>query len=128
MPPTKFAREIARAAKSILGWGPMRLVRVTPGARSSTLTAGTTIATTPYRCRGRRVSVGNASMEPAATQTRTRAVMFAVLGATLPDGVEPRISDRIEWKGATYVIEADVTNDDGLGAVWTCPCRPMAGV
>jgi hypothetical protein len=124
---TKFARDIARAAKPVMGWGGMRLIRVAPAARGATLTAGTTTTTTPYRCRGRRVSAGNTSKEPTVTQTRTRVVTFAVLGATLPDGIEPRLNDRIEWDGAMYLIEADAVNDDGLGAVWTCPCRPLTG-
>lgn len=106
----------------------MRLVRVTPGARGATLTEGRALSTTEYRCRGRRVSVGNVNKEPALTQTRSRAVTFAVLGASLPDGIEPRMGDRLEWDSATYVIEGDVINDDGEGAVWTCPARPTSGV
>lgn len=122
--PTKFAREIARAAKPIMGWKAMQLVRVTPGARGVTLTAGTTLTTTAYRCRGRKGTRQRIAQEPAIGTARAKVVFFQLLGATLPDGIEPRPADRIICDGTTYTIAADGTvNDDGLGAVWECMTR-----
>ena len=40
--------------QKLLGFGAMTLVRVDPGARGATLTAGTTLTTTSYQCKGRK--------------------------------------------------------------------------
>lgn len=121
---TKFAREIARAARPILGWRAMTLVRVEPGPRGAVLTAGTSLVTTSHRCRGRKGARRRLFEEPALGQTRGREVYFSLLGATLPDGIEPRAGDRIVCDGATFTIANDgAINDDGLGAVWECMTR-----
>lgn len=126
--PTDFARRIARAARSILGWRSMQLVRTEPGIRDpDNLTSGPAMTSTTYRCRGRIVSVNNVTKEPLVGQTRTTQTTIALLGATLPDDVQPKAQDRITIgsgpNAGTYTLEANALNDDGLGAVWTCATR-----
>lgn len=128
----QLAKQIARGlgGQKLLGFGSMTLVRVEPGARGATLTAGTTLATTNYRCKGRRGVGRNAywqfwqNAQLSGAQTRTSFVGFTILGATLPDGIEPRAGDRIIHGGKTWTIASDGASDPtGIGAVWECMTR-----
>lgn len=129
--PTPYARKIASSARPILGWRSMRLVRVTTATRDpQNLTGGTNNIETSNRCRGRVVSVDNTTKEPAVGATRTAQTTIALLGASLPDSVQPLARDKIVIasgpNSGTYLLEANALNDDGLGAVWTCVTRKVA--
>lgn len=123
--PTVYARKIAAAARGILGWRTMHLVRVEQGVRDpQNLTGGTNNVETTHRARGRVVSVDNGTKEPTVGQTRAQTATIAILGASLADDVQPRAQDRVViasgLHAGTYVLASNATNDDGLGAVWTC--------
>lgn len=118
---TPFARKIAAAAKPVLGWRSMTLVRVTAGARTAgAVSGGTNPTTTSYRCRG-RLGTRKRTVVEGGGLTRVTEQVISLLGATLPDGIEPRATDRITVGADTYTIVADgASNGDGLGAVWDC--------
>lgn len=120
--------------QSLIGFGPLTLVRVTPGTRDpSNLTAGNNPTTTNYPCKGRQGVKRSAwqfwqNAQLTGAQARASFVGFTVLGATLPDGITPRAGDRIVAGGATYVIADDgASNPDGVGAVWECMTRIGGG-
>lgn len=119
--PTPFARKIAAAARPILGWRTMNLVRVAAGVRTpGAVSGGTNPTSTSYRCRG-RLGTRKRAVVVDGSLTRVTEQIISILGATLPDGIEPRVNDRITVGGDTYTIVTDgATNDDGLGAVWSC--------
>lgn len=122
--PTAFARKIAAAARPILGWRRMTLVRMTPGIRMpGAVSGGTNPTTTSHACRG-RFGTRNRSVVTSAGISRVVDQVISILGATLPDDAEPRAGDRVTVGGVTYAITADgATNPDGLGAVWDCIVR-----
>lgn len=121
--------------QSLIGFGPLTLVRVTGGTRTSgDLTSGNNPTTTSYPCKGRQGVKRSAfwqfwqNAQLTGAMARTSFVGFTILGATLPDGVYPRAGDQISFGGATYTIAADgTTNPDGVGAVWECMTRKAGG-
>ncbi len=132
----QLAKMIARGlgGQKLIGFGPMTLVRVQPGARGTELTAGTALSTTNYKCKGRKGVSRRAywqfwqNAQLTGAQARASFVGFTILGATLPDGIEPRAGDRIVHQGKTFTISADGASDPtGVGAVWECMTRAGGG-
>ena len=123
---TRFAKRIAAAARPILGWGPVTLVAVAPGARTAgAQSAGTNPTTVNYRCKGRIRTQADVVIRGGGL-ARVNTLMISILGATLPDGVEPRAGDRVERGSVSYQIVPDgVANRDGLGAVYDCAVRQL---
>lgn len=128
----QLAKALAKGlgGAKILGFGKMTLVRVEPGARGATLTAGRTATETSYPCKGRQGVERKAywqfwqNAQLSGAQTRTSFLGFSILGATLPDGIKPRAGDKIVHGGTTYTIAADgAQNPDGVGAMWECMTR-----
>lgn len=123
----QLAKIIAKTLgpQTIIGFGPMTLVRVEPGTRVSPLTAAPAPTETSYACKGRQGIKANGYREP---QARSTSVAFTILGATLASGIMPRAGDKIIHGGTTYTIAADgASNPDGVGAVWECMTRKGGG-
>lgn len=102
------------------------LVKVTPGTRGATLTAGTNPTEASYPC---KVWVAKYSTgEMAGTSIRYGDDKVSILGGTLPAGVVPAPNDKITFDGVTYRILGE--GEGGMGvsadtdrAVFRCHCR-----
>ena len=130
----KLAKALAAGLgnQALIGFGPMTLIRVAPGTRSSPLTAAAEPSETSYPCKGRQgvKSSGYSLLAIPAigNQARTSLIGFTILGATLPDGITPRAGDLIVHSSVTYTIASDgSSNPDGVGAVWECMTRKGGG-
>lgn len=116
-----------------LGFGPLTLIKVTPGVRTAaSLADGTNPTTTSYPCKGfeeNKRSGYQQFWQNAQTNNTARAsfLTISILGATLPAGVEPMAGDRITSKGKTYTIAADGVQRDPVGAMYVCTVRAPGG-
>lgn len=134
---TKLAKLLAKnlGKQKLIGFGPLTLTKSTPGVRApGAASGGTNPTTTDYECTGRMGQHRSAywqfwqNAQVSTGTSKTKFVGFSILGATLPDGVRPIASDRINHNGITYTIAADgVTNPDGVGAIYECMCRAPGG-
>lgn len=87
------------------------LVKVTPGARGGTVTAGTNPTETGHAC---SLWIARYSTrEMAGTSIRRSDRKISILGATLPAGVVPVPNDKITVDGVTYRIVGE--GEGGLG-------------
>lgn len=134
--PSQLAKLLAQGlgSQGLIGFGPLTLVRVQPGTRTSTITDGNHPTSTNYACKGRQGVKRSAfwqfwqNAQLTGAMARTTFVGFTLLGATLPDGIIPRAGDKVIFGGDTYTIAADgTTNPDGVGAVWECMTRKGGG-
>ncbi|MGE0205991.1 MAG: hypothetical protein AB7P60_20575 [Hyphomicrobiaceae bacterium] len=135
--PNQLAKLLAQGlgGQSLIGFGALTLVRTTGGTRDPlALTGGNNPTTASYPCKGRQGVKRSAywqfwqNAQLSGAQARTKFIGFTILGATLPDGIEPRAGDSIVHGGATYTIAADgVTDPTGIGAVFECMCRAAGG-
>jgi hypothetical protein len=102
------------------------LIKVTPGTRGATVTAGTNPTETSHAC---SLWVARYSTrEMAGTSIRRGDRKISILGATLPDGVVPVPNDKITVDSVTYRIvgegEGGVGVDaDPVEAVYRCHAR-----
>jgi hypothetical protein len=111
-----IAREVYDGIRSAGNVVAMSLVRVTPGTRTTgALTAGTNPSSTTYSCRGFKTS--RRRKDPGSTTSDLVSVV-AILGASLPSGVEPRPNDKVVFEGATYIVNRVRT--DPADALWEC--------
>ena len=116
-----------------LGFGPLTLTKVTPGTRTAgSLVDGTSPTTTDYTCKGfEQVKRSGYWQFWQNAQTnnlaRSSFLTIAILGATLPSGVEPMAGDKITSKGKTYTIAADGVVRDPVGALYVCAVRGKGG-
>ena len=132
-----IAKTLARAlgGQKQLGFGPLVLVRITPGVRDPLEPSkGNRPTETQHKCKGRQGVKRSGywqfwqNAQAGQGTARTSFVGFTILGATLPTGVTPQAGDRITHKGKTYTIAADgASNPDGVGAIWECMTRAPGG-
>lgn len=125
---TQLAKLIAKnlGKQKLLGFGPLVLVRITAGTRTpDSQAAGTNPTTTSYPCKG-RLGSQRSTVVKGGTLASVSTLTISILGATLPDGVEPLAGDRITRLGVSYQIVPDgAVNRDGLGAVYDCAVRKL---
>lgn len=122
----KLANLLAKhlGKQKLLGFGAMTLTKVTAGTRlPGAQAAGANPTTVDYPCKG-RLGTKQSTVVKGGTLAQVSILTVSILGATLPDGIDPKPGDRITRDGITYVIVPDgVTNRDGLGAVFDCAVR-----
>src|SRR5690606_13954057 len=93
-----------------LGIGPLTLTKVMPGTRDpANLAGGNRPTTMSYPCKGFRDSKRSGYWQfwqnaQTGTTSRAQPVTIAILGGTLPAGVEPMAGDTITRKGVVYTI------------------------
>lgn len=103
------------------------------GARDAVLVVGTT----EHDCFALIESTTNAAQQGTAT-ARVRDAVIAIFGASLPDGVVPKVGDKIRLEdtdGAvrTFHVRGEAIPGGGttqvgvagdpVGAMYRCPCR-----
>lgn len=101
-------------AKSLLGGelivAEATLIKVTPGTRTpGSLGAGTNPTTVSHSCEGIVKAYDTGQIDGTIIRREDREIRLLI--ATLPDGVEPKPSDRITIEGATYTILDGVGRD-----------------
>jgi hypothetical protein len=124
--PNLFGANIAGAILSALGPGVLdaTLVRRTAGTRPvGQVTAGLTSGETQvsYPCKGFIDEWGKFRTEASLTEENDRKILL--LGASLPDDIDPRPGDLITIEARTYTIIGPVDRDPA-GATFTCRGRP----
>lgn len=97
-----FGVNIKGIVASALGPGLLAatLIQRERGARSGT--AGAAVTETSYPCKGVVEDFALTVIDGTNIQRGDRRVLL--LGGTLPDGVEPRIGDRVTIEGGTRTV------------------------
>ena len=107
------------------GFKPVILRRANAAARvPGMLSAGFAYASeTTWTCRGIVETYSATEIaEGLATMDERRVV---ILGGTLPDGIDPRVNDRVDVDGATYsLVQLDAR--DAAGASFVFRAKPGA--
>lgn len=128
MAKNKLAKLLAKhlGKQKLIGFGPLTLTVITPGVRlPDRQSAGTNPTATAHACKG-RLGTKNLTVVQGGTLVANTVAMISILGATLPDGVEPQPGYRITRDDAEYLIIPDgVKNPDGVGAMYDCLVRPV---
>lgn len=128
MAKNKLAKLLAKhlGKQKLIGFGPLTLTVVTQGVRMpDRQSAGTNPTTTDYACKG-RLGTKNLTVVQGGTLVANTVAMISILGATLPDAVEPRPGHRITHASGEYLIIPDgVKNPDGVGAMYECLVREV---
>lgn len=115
--PKLLAKALGQAQLTV----PVTLIKVTAGdRRTASPLDGTQPEATSYSCKGFMTKRTALQMAGSSTTEGDRAV--AILGASLPDGVEPLPNDRITVEGATHVVVGPVERDPAA-AIYTCAVR-----
>jgi hypothetical protein len=112
-------------AKSLLGGELIvtaaTLTKVTPGTRTpGELGAGTNPTSIAHPCEGIVQSFDTGLIDGTLIRREDRRISLLI--ATLPDGVEPKTSDKITIDGATYVI-LGVPDRDAAKFMFICHGR-----
>lgn len=125
---TKLAKLLAKNLKKqkLIGFGPLTLMKVTPGTRTpGAVSGGTNPTTTNYPCKG-RLGTKRTTVVQGGALANVQLLTISILGATLSDAVDPAPGDKIVRSGVTYLIVSDgVTNPDGLRAIFDCAVRQL---
>lgn len=105
------------------GYGLATLTRVTPGSRGAVLTAGNNPTSTNYPCTA-RLGRRRSTVVAGAGLARAIEPTVVILRVSLPDGVRPKVGDRVAIGGATYALTSDGSESrGGTEAAWECLCR-----
>lgn len=112
-------------AKALLGGdlivSAATLTKVTPGTRTSGgENAGTNPTSVAHACEGIVQAFDTGLIDGTIVRREDRRISLLI--ATLPDGVEPKPSDRIAIQGATYVV-LDGVGRDPARFMFTCHGR-----
>jgi len=93
------------------------LIKVDKGGRTAgNITGGKSETETPYSCRGFIDDRELSRRESTLVQKTGRII--SILGASLPDGIEPDSDDQVTMEGQTYEILA--VKRDPAAAVFEC--------
>lgn len=102
------------------------LIKVTPGARGATITAGTNPTETSHACSLWIAKFKDRELQGTSIKTGDR--LIKILADTIEGGVDPAPNDKIVLDGITYRIIGE--SDGGLGvtsssvqAVFRCHAR-----
>jgi hypothetical protein len=133
--PILFGVDIAGAINQAMG--PLMLsatlIRRTPGTRGAgALSAGRTVGdtTTSYPCKGFTEAYKQSYMGGTAERAGGREATLvqvgdrkiSLLGASLPDAIDPAPGDQITIEGKTFTIVGDVQRDP-VAALFVCQGR-----
>ena len=122
-----IARLLAQhlGSEARIGFRSGTLVKVTPGTRGATVTAGTAPTETSHAC---KLAIGNyTDREVAGTSIRTGDHKISILGASIAGGVIPAPSDKVVVAGVTYRLVDEPgspgVKGDAVGAMYRCHAR-----
>lgn len=134
--PNLFGADIAGAILGALGSQVLDavLTRKTPGTRGpGAITAGQTVGetTTSYPCKGftdqwRRSNLGSTAERyggRTGTLVEENDRKIVLLGASLPDDIDPQEGDVIQIEGQSFTIVGAIDRDPA-GATFACRGRP----
>lgn len=94
-----------------------QFIKVTEGSRTAgSVTAGRSETEVVYPCRGFIDSRELSQTESSLVQKTGRIV--AIMGASIPDDIEPDLNDKVVMEGRTYEILA--TKRDPAAALYEC--------
>jgi len=123
-----IAAQIAKyiGSQEVLGVDDGELVKVTPGTRGATLTAGTQPTETTHACKLLVASYDDHQLQGTGIRASDREIH--IYGGTLPDGVVPAADDKIVADGITFRIVPEREGGRGVqrdpvGAVYRCHAR-----
>ena len=101
------------------------LVKVTPGARGATVTAGTNPTETSHACSLWVASYDDQEIDGTSIRSSDRQI--SILGATIEGGAVPEPNDKIIAEGVTYRIVGEPggrgVKRDPVCAVYRCHAR-----
>lgn len=101
------------------------LIKVTPGTRGATLTAGTNPTETSHACSLWVSSYDDREIDGTSIRASDRQI--SILGATIEGDVVPAPNDKIVAEGVTYLIVGEPggrgVKRDPVGAVYRCHAR-----
>lgn len=120
--PKLFGLDIAKivndSMKAAGGLPDGTLTRTTTGSRTaSDLTAGPSTSTTDYAFTGFLENLSTSRR--SGTLVRQAGQYVTILGASLPEGIEPTTGDRITIEGQTFEV-TEVPTRDPAAATYIC--------
>ena len=119
--PTLFNTDIAGLLNTYMG--PLllsaTLIKVTPGTRGGSVSAGTNPTTANYAARGFTEDYQESQINGTSIQTGDRKV--TLLGASIASSAIPEPNDKITIESYTYRITA--VQRDPAGATYACNVR-----
>lgn len=114
-----IAKLVAKGLKSAKMTMDATLIKVAPGARGATVSAGTNPTETSFSAKG--FAPGRKYDLIDKVQVGGNGRVYALLGATIAGGQRPVANDRITIDGETFRLEAVQT--DAARAIYLCLVR-----
>lgn len=126
--PKLISGYIARQVNKYLGKHVLAgtLIKVTPGTRGATLSAGTNPTTSTYTCKLWVSSYGDFEINGSSIKASDREI--SIIGKSIASGKVPEPNDQVIAEGVTYRIVGETDGGRGVkrdpdGAVYKCHAR-----